>query len=59
LAAISPFEQASPDTAKTHGGTGLGLSISRTLCAAMGCRLSVESTIGAGSTFSIELPAAA
>ena len=58
-AIFHPFEQAGPDTAKSHGGTGLGLSISRTLCAAMGCGLSVESVVGAGSTFSIELPAAA
>ena len=60
LAAIfNPFEQASADTVKTHGGTGLGLSISRTLCTAMGCRLSVASAVGTGSTFTIELPAAA
>jgi signal transduction histidine kinase len=58
-AIFHPFEQASADTVKTHGGTGLGLSISRTLCTAMGCGLSVESVVGTGSTFTIELPAAA
>lgn len=55
-AIFTPFEQASRETTKTHGGTGLGLSISRTLCTAMGCALSVESTLGTGSTFTVELP---
>jgi signal transduction histidine kinase len=37
-------------------GTGLGLPICRKLVGAMGGRLAVQSELGAGSTFTIELP---
>jgi signal transduction histidine kinase len=37
-------------------GTGLGLPLSRRLAGLLGGRLSVESAVGSGSTFTLELP---
>ena len=50
------FTQAGSETAAKFGGTGLGLSITKNLVEMMGGTLSVESEIGVGSTFIIEVP---
>lgn len=50
------FAQASKDTTQHYGGTGLGLEISRRFCEMMGGKLTVESTPGQGSCFTIHLP---
>jgi signal transduction histidine kinase/CheY-like chemotaxis protein len=51
-----PFERLDADEGVVEG-TGLGLPLARRLVQAMGGTLTVESELGAGSTFSIEVPA--
>ncbi len=51
------FTQADESTTRQFGGTGLGLAITRAFCRMMGGDVSVASTAGEGSTFTIRLPA--
>lgn len=57
---FTPFVQLETDPARpaATGGVGLGLAISRELARAMDGDVTVESTPGAGSVFTIDLPAA-
>lgn len=53
---FEPFWQVQERRARRSGGTGLGLSVSRSLASMLGGSLSVESEVGKGSTFTLEVP---
>jgi signal transduction histidine kinase len=55
-AIFEPFVQVGRDFNSAQSGTGLGLAISRDLARRMDGDLTVESTPGVGSTFSLSLP---
>jgi ammonium transporter len=50
------FHRADSTDARRRPGTGLGLTISRRLARALGGEITVESDLGVGSTFALELP---
>jgi CheY-like chemotaxis protein len=55
-AIFEPFVQADASISRTHGGTGLGLSIATGIAELLGGTLSVDSTPGSGSSFTVAVP---
>jgi signal transduction histidine kinase len=56
-AIFEPFVQLTPGLPNRRGGIGLGLAISRDLAHAMAGELRLESAVGVGSRFTLDLPA--
>jgi signal transduction histidine kinase len=57
-AIFQPFVQLASGLSDRQGGVGLGLAISRDLAIGMKGQLTVQSTVGVGSEFTLTLPRA-
>jgi signal transduction histidine kinase len=53
---FEPFAQGDTSLSRRFDGTGLGLTVARQICERMGGQLTVKSTPGEGSSFTIQLP---
>ena len=53
---FQPFYRVDVDRSRATGGTGLGLAIVKTLIERMQGTISVQSSLGEGSTFTVQIP---
>ena len=53
---FEPFAQANDDARSNYQGTGMGMPIVKALVKKMGGTISVESELGQGTTFTVDLP---
>ena len=53
---FEPFVQGDLGLSKKYGGTGLGLSICHQLANLMGGSIKLQSTVGKGTTFTMQIP---
>jgi osomolarity two-component system sensor histidine kinase SLN1 len=53
---FEPFFQLDPSTTRREGGVELGLALSREFAHLLGGTLTLRSTAGEGSTFTLRLP---
>ncbi|MEI6777823.1 MAG: ATP-binding protein [Chloroflexales bacterium] len=56
---FKPFSQIDDSLNRKYGGSGLGLALSRRLCQLLGGDITVVSSIGVGSVFTMRLPSTA